>query len=455
VLKFSIKKELFLSFLLAISIIKLVIPIGSIPGIIFSLIYLMIYILKKKHFAVSFSLYNLPICICISIYLFAMVKTGQVYRTNITELGNFFVVSVLLLVFSTKEKFDWDFFLKKSGMMISSSMFFVSLFSLYKFFLLTKGIEITLIKNNLNELGKYPWGTSLISDYNMYSLGLFSGVFSSIDFLKRHSLSPQSKAFYIFNIILLVVSILLSGSRRGLLTILFFVLIFFIKFTWKIVVKGIKKTYKIKMKNLKLLAIIAIPLFLFFTLEATVFNHSSLATQSNNNEQINILSVRAETLFNKSSNTSVKYRGLDSRFPLWQYGLEKIDEYNISEFIFGKDFEYLEDYSQFYNTQKLILPNTYLVKETYPHNTFLSVIHYSGVIGLLFYFLLIFTVSYKLFHSYQKGNNSSLIHGLFLLTLIFYLVSGNTFFSSTHLCILMIVSSINYTSCKKNLLKAN
>jgi len=102
----------------------------------------------------------------------------------------------------------------------------------------------------------------------------------------------------------------------------------------------------------------------------------------------------------------------------WQYGLELYKGYSFNHKIFGDGFTYLSRFGQKINGN----PKTY----EYPHNSLISAILYSGIIGAAIYvFFLVYTIILYL----RNFNALQYFFILFLITGVYMSISGNSYFS--------------------------
>lgn len=106
---------------------------------------------------------------------------------------------------------------------------------------------------------------------------------------------------------------------------------------------------------------------------------------------------------------------LSSRFNRWVYALEIYHiEYTWGEKIWGGGFDYLNWYGNYFYKD-----NT---REDWPHNPFLSILLYSGIIGLLMYMFFLYRV-FTLYWKYRKEYGIFFI--FFLITFFFGFFSSN------------------------------
>ena len=103
----------------------------------------------------------------------------------------------------------------------------------------------------------------------------------------------------------------------------------------------------------------------------------------------------------------------EDRIVRWKFALEIFNkEYNWQQKMFGGGFNFLNWYGYFFLKDK--------TKSDYPHNPFLYILLYSGIVGLLLYILLL----YKIFYYYIKYIKEYYLFFIFFLITFFF-----TFFS--------------------------
>ncbi|MGA2406171.1 MAG: hypothetical protein ABSF81_05410 [Bacteroidales bacterium] len=105
---------------------------------------------------------------------------------------------------------------------------------------------------------------------------------------------------------------------------------------------------------------------------------------------------------------------IDSRIVRWQFAWQIfIKEYNWKQKLFGGGFKFLNWFGYYFKGDKTI--------SDYPHNPFLYILLYSGIIGLILYILLL----YKVFYYYIKYiKEYYLLFIFFLITFFFTFFSG-------------------------------
>lgn len=106
---------------------------------------------------------------------------------------------------------------------------------------------------------------------------------------------------------------------------------------------------------------------------------------------------------------------IGGRLSRWQFALEIYkQEYNWWKKLLGGGYDYLNWYGYYFHRDKML--------SDWPHNPFLSVLLYSGVIGLLFYIFMM----YKVFYYYWKYRKEYPLFGIFfMITFYFSFFSAN------------------------------
>ena len=111
---------------------------------------------------------------------------------------------------------------------------------------------------------------------------------------------------------------------------------------------------------------------------------------------------------------TIANRFLRDRIMRWQFALQIFTkEYNWKQKLFGGGFNFLNWFGYRFLKDKKA--------SDYPHNPFLSVILYSGILGLIIYIFFI----YKIFYYYIKY-----LREYFILTIFFFITFFFSFFSA-------------------------
>ena len=138
---------------------------------------------------------------------------------------------------------------------------------------------------------------------------------------------------------------------------------------------------------------------------------------------------------------TVKNSIIAQRLHRWQFAWQIfLKEYNWPKKIFGGGFDYLNWYGYYFYKDK--------TRSDWPHNPFLSVLLYSGIVGLLLYIFLMYKVVYY-YWLYRKAY--PILGIFFLITFFFSFFSANNPFDPPVMGFLCN-SAVFYTlySYKKN-----
>lgn len=255
-------------------------------------------------------------------------------------------------------------------------------------------------------------GSSLSTDYNVYSLGLSIGALLSVGLYKNIT-KQHIKYLYILAISLIILSILLSGSRRGIVMSGF--VIYCLVYS-----NGIMKARK----QMALISTIFIPVIMLFLISSNWDKISEYLLSSDLLDQSieRVLTLKSEL---QSEN---------ERTIRFSWSIDYFSGRSGFEQIFGSGFEYL----------KLMGISFSGEIEDNPHNYLLSSLLYGGLVGLFLMILL----SYELISSSFQFNR--VWYPIVLVVLFFGLTSSNSLFSLRIFPTLIFIMSLcideNYTS---------
>ena len=135
----------------------------------------------------------------------------------------------------------------------------------------------------------------------------------------------------------------------------------------------------------------------------------------------------------------------DDRIARWKFAVQIFDkEYSWSQKIFGGGFSFLNWYGYFFLGNK--------TKTDYPHNPFLFILLYSGIIGLIFYVIFLF----KVFYYYIKYSKEyPLFFIFFLITFYFTFFSGGNPFDPPIMGFFVILPFIMHSIFKNTKTELN
>ncbi len=270
-------------------------------------------------------------------------------------------------------------------------------------------------------------GTALNIDYNVFSIGLYCGLFAGLYCYTKTS-SIKYKVIFALAILIILTSSMMSGSRRGLVIGLFLIpyLLFWVnRFAGQ---SGeITYTSPLRLQFLRL-PWITIFFFIVFIFLATRFSFSTL---SNSTEEITALVGRINSI------SEIISRDEDTRSSRWEFSFNYFSELPAYSMLFGDGFNYLRIFGTKFGE----------VVSDYPHNVWLSALLYGGILGFLstlFLTVYIFYLLYKRKHIF----NQLLIW--YVLFLFLYFSSANSIYSSRIFNVLMLMPFLGFCNKETN-----
>lgn len=285
---------------------------------------------------------------------------------------------------------------------------------LVKLFLLGQGNILPFMEINLPN-GKTVLlnGTSLNLDYNIYSIGLLMGVFSTV-FCYRNTNKKNIKLFYSFAIFLQLFAASLSSSRRGFVLS---IVVFLILIIWN--KQLMNKTFKKQINNTKYQFV-----FLSVFIIIVCYFYIDIDSLFNSSIEMEGLSNRLKTIetINSSEN--------DLRTIRWEYALDYFNSKDWVANFFGSGFDYLESFGNYFGDSTL----------DHPHNVWISSLLYGGIIGFLFTIILTFKIGIKY---YNLRNSLGFFLAFYLLFTFFNFTSSNSIFSSRLFMVIILLPFLN------------
>lgn len=380
-------------------------PIG-IGYVYLLLIFYFVLLLTRGVFTLNINYFTGTFFLCILVYILAVLINPNVLLDYRVVKSDLYVIlwSIMFALILWSGINDQNFlrFIEINKKLICIVTFILSLISLYKFYMLLQGVMLPLFNFN----GTYAYGTALSSDMNMFALTMLIGLVVTLSLLRRAN-SILMKYFYLIPTITLIISIFMSGSRRG-----------FILTTLVILIAGFIFLKKL-LSNLSIVKVTISAYIITFVLLLTYIGSifSGVKLWDKISELINenqfqytisrFLTISPEQLGNTFS----------SRSGRWDYAFTLIKEYNPLNLLFGKGFEYIGEYRQ--------LTSTFI--EDYPHNFFVSALLYSGVFGTSIVVMLFIVTFYNIL----KNRHAIGLHMIliYLITFSYMFISGNSVFS--------------------------
>lgn len=247
-------------------------------------------------------------------------------------------------------------------------------------------------------------GSSLSTDYNLYSLGLTIGALLSIGLFKKNT-KYLFKFLYILTIGIIILSILLSGSRRGVLMSGF--ILFCLAYSSQIFSAR---------KQITLVTTQFIPIVVFFFIGNYWGKISEFILSTDLLDQgiTRVLTLKEEL------------QGENERTSRFSWSLDYFSGRTGVETIFGSGFEYLKMMGRSFSGEL----------EDNPHNYLVSSLLYGGILSLLISLLM----SYQLISS--SFNHHRIWYPIVLVVFAFGLSSSNSLFAMRMFPTLIFIMSL-------------
>jgi hypothetical protein len=334
--------------------------------------------LVHKRLRIPFDLGSVLLIGTVIFYCAGMLKTGTAYNENKRDLQNAAGLIVLIPVLCSQSAREFRSFRNNVQAMNSFVCALIALFGLYKFELLTAGVMLGPL---WVEGRPYPWGTSLVMDYNFFAFAMLVGAISSLFSFWRSS-TIRGRVYYQITFLLAAISMAFSGSRRGWVTegILFAALGCFL--LWRTTLFLLNVQRSIRAFNVQHLRAAAAILIVLCVTVAMISKYGHLAGERNRGieGQVESMQERFLTLADPAE-------AFNERSERWQYSLGIMEQSSLEELSFGHGFDYLPRFASRFQTR---------TEEDYPHNPVISAALYSGLIGAVWVasFLLISGIAY-------------------------------------------------------------
>jgi hypothetical protein len=357
--------------------------------------------------------------LCFAFYLVGILNTSHLYALNVRDLRNGLAVLILgPLLYSVRESITFERFRNKSQSFGALAASALAVVGLYKFHTTVQGRVIKLFSIQGRE---YPWGTSLITDYNFYAFAMLAGAISCLFCMLRCS-SLLGKTILFLGFAVTLGSMSLSGSRRGWVIEVLLIAVLFGHLVYRMIIKFVRHVGRVSSTRVDLTLVLAtltvamVAPFLIERFQAAFRNEPVQRLQN----QIQKLEARLNTL----SDPAKSFSGRSGR---WTFTLDLLDETSAVQLLFGRGFDYLPMYAvEFHNS----------TPEDDPHNPILSALLFSGVVGCVPVCLLILLAAIQ----YLKRTTTDLYFAsLYAACLFFVIPSYNSIFSGKFFGVLLLL----------------
>lgn len=393
-------------------------------------IFSFLIIIKRKQ--IRFGQWTFVYSILALSYFIPLALSTNIYKANYSDITNIFMFFIFFIAL-------FNLIVSRENLKYYTHCFqvLIALFStgfaiigLYKFKLLLSGVKIPLFFRGNS---KYPWGTSLVGDYNVYGMALLFGLVS-IYFLFKRSKKLRGKYALIVSGMIIIFAAAFSGSRRTwivLSIILIFFAISFLKYSlFGILIFRIKKRQLINIMAVVLVILSIIGIYKYIGFDSQYYQQHYL-------NRMGKRFVGIRDVFEKEG-------GAEARIKRYTFAGELFEEYNTLGLLIGKGSEYMRQYGFKFNAGDGF---------GYPHNLIISAFLQSGILGgltVISYLML----SLFLYIKRVKKPIVGYLFALFMITTFYTMTSGNTIFSKKiYIFLLLLPWLIDKIYSKKQLVQ--
>jgi len=377
-----------------------------IPSYTIFLVLTFVYFRKgflKKVYLFEFSKTFYPLFILVVFYLVGVLISGKIYLICKRDILEFVVVlTFLYVIFLLMHQVSDVNYLKRIFKKI------VHLIGIFSLLIAVLGITKFIFQLNEIWLFKSPFGTSINTDTNFYSLFAFLGIISFIPSLTKRE-NNKKNILNQFLILILILNIVFSYSYRSLF-LLGLMMIFLVSAQLIGLFGKSNSNLNNLNRNLRLL--------FFITVSSVIIVFAAVK----NNTSLNAKLISGyNDKFTQDDSNGIEYQKalkLAFKYDKWEYALEYFSEQKFINKVFGSGFLYLEKFGEKFHTDS--------TRYDYPHNPVLSSLLYSGLIGALFLlsFLLI-----SLYYGFVYLKKYPLFSLMLLISSLFVFFSGNSILS--------------------------
>jgi len=354
-------------------------------------------------------------------FIFAIVLSDRFYNGLRKDVFNIIGINIFIVsaFYFIKDEASFNRFKKNTIFIIFFASAYISFIGLIKYVLSLRGIQLHFFAVR----SQYPWGSSLVLDYNYYALAHVIGLLCAL-YIFIYGKGIAIRVMTSLSLILISANIILSGSRRA---VFFLIIIISITILYTLIkmngslfsaLHG-KKMYN-KMDSKRIINNLII-ILLFVCLSALILSKIEIIQLINKNTTVE------GKIYRRVSSVKQFQSAIHPRIERYLFTEELLENSLLMQIIFGNGFEYLREFGQRRGSGS---------GESYPHNIVLSALLYGGIINvLLFLIYLIQTMHLYL----KKIRYLDFYFFCFIIFLLSSMISGNTFFSLRRLCLLSIL----------------
>jgi hypothetical protein len=434
-----------LAFLIVLYVARNAVPYAAYPLIILLIPFTLYQFLNinaaKRALGKSITLFS-PIILLIIIELIALFGTVFPFQDRALDIVKdiaFIAIFLFLLAYHIQSKDNFQKLLEQMSKYFILFSIIISVVGIWKFFYTPSFFSY----NQINGEKYFRWGTTLMMDYNYFSLFLFNGLVFGLYQILKYPEKIKRKTFFLILLQIIILAGLFSGSRRFIICFIALIMICLLLLIPYLYKKVFTNTVSYKYFNL-FLGLTLLNLGLAFTF-LSYFPKISATTEkilfiNSRNVNTNVIcvsnrinSVASFPLIKVHTDNQILAEIIEnkeivpltsSRQKLWDLGKEIYHDYSISKKILGNGFAFFEIFKN-ETTQFL-----------YPHHLFLSVLLFSGIIGLIIYIAILSLASMIYLYHLKK---LEVLFVLFIFNFTFGFFSFTDFFGATFYSILIIL----------------
>jgi hypothetical protein len=310
-----------LNFTILLYLLRTTLPFLKFPLLFFlAILILFIVITKRNNLTGAFKdfiFYYFLVLILEFILVFSFLRSNKFYLNTFKDTSNtvllLIVYFLLTLLITNKE--DLKLFKDNLIRFLVYASLLISIWLIFNFF---DVFHLSLKNSFVNKLS-----INFTTDYNFSLLPVFLG-FMSVIYLLRESISKRETQLYNFFLIIYSLSIILSGSRRGIILLsIILIIIALVKFKKTFSKSKNEKSIELKY-NIFIFSIIVLFLIIWGSIfhTSTIFKNKTLALLGLNEndfvkEKIAVLANRYTSIFDKNNSY------IDSYNEIWNENLAK------------------------------------------------------------------------------------------------------------------------------------
>jgi hypothetical protein len=302
-----------------------------------------------------------PFYLLVFFLLLSLIITSGAYGRPMNDVVNAVTVTALVVLLSStlNDAEDVRKFQTALAFVIWTAGIGVAALGLWKVHLLSQG---TVLEQFRAADGTYRLSTSLPKDYNFFALGQIAALISGWHIFRTSGASPIRLGF-LCSVPLLVASVALSGSRRGVLILAMIVGTGFLLLAGAGVAEALRRHPLRTPRSpfatlLRVAVVLALPVLIVLGARVLLMLMGL--------DEVRSTMLRLATLQDFGSVAT-------SRTALWGFGFRETYDYGVGALLLGGGFDYLGVYATQFSPE---------VREFTPHNMILAAFLSGGVVTL-------------------------------------------------------------------------